>query len=193
MFCRILCCFVAKCWFMQFCRDICFVAIYALLRGEKFSQELRPVEKMTNMRYGAIAIFRCLSWWVNGQTGGNPDQISGNTGHISGQLTKYRAIIWSLASLHNCFTFGYTCLYLFPFPPPSSLSAAPFYIPTGWSDQLSNWSVLVKAGWEQSRPGFSNLASSLCSSCLSPCLPLLAGADTVFKCPPPSIAFPRYS
>ena len=31
--------------FTQFCRDICFVVIYALLRGEKFSQELRLVEK----------------------------------------------------------------------------------------------------------------------------------------------------
>ena len=45
MFCHILWCFVAKSWFTQFCRDICFVAIYALLRGEKFSQKLRPVEK----------------------------------------------------------------------------------------------------------------------------------------------------
>ena len=41
-------CFVAKMWFTQFCCDICFVAIYALLRGEKFSKELRPVEYISN-------------------------------------------------------------------------------------------------------------------------------------------------
>ena len=46
----ILCCFLAKLWFTQFCRDICFVAIYALLRVEKFSQELHPWRKMTNIR-----------------------------------------------------------------------------------------------------------------------------------------------
>ena len=38
-------------WFTQFCCNICFVAIYALLRGEKFSQELRSLRKMTNIRY----------------------------------------------------------------------------------------------------------------------------------------------
>ena len=38
-----LCCFVVKLvllWFTHFCRKICFVAIYALLCGEKLNQKL---------------------------------------------------------------------------------------------------------------------------------------------------------
>ena len=36
----------------QFCREISFVAIYALLRGEILSQNLYRWRKMTNTRYG---------------------------------------------------------------------------------------------------------------------------------------------
>ena len=42
-FCHNLHCFVAKSDLLQFtlfCREICFVAIYALLCGEKFNQKL---------------------------------------------------------------------------------------------------------------------------------------------------------
>ena len=41
-------CFAAKSVLSQFtlfCREICFVAIYALLCGEKFNQKIVPVEK----------------------------------------------------------------------------------------------------------------------------------------------------
>ena len=37
--------------FTLFCREISFGTIYALLRGEKFSQNCARGEKMTNMRY----------------------------------------------------------------------------------------------------------------------------------------------
>ena len=40
--------------FTLFCRKICFVAIYALLRGEKLSQKWIGGEKMTNMRYVSL-------------------------------------------------------------------------------------------------------------------------------------------
>ena len=47
-------CFAAKSVLSQFtlfCREICFVAIYALLRGEKLSRRLYLWRKMTNIRY----------------------------------------------------------------------------------------------------------------------------------------------
>ena len=65
MFSCILCCFLAKSWFTQFCRDICFVAIYALLRVEKFSQELHPWRKMTNIRYAGTDQTRLQSHGPN--------------------------------------------------------------------------------------------------------------------------------
>ena len=37
--------------FTLFCRKICFVAIYALLRGEKLSKKLCPWRKRTNIMY----------------------------------------------------------------------------------------------------------------------------------------------
>ena len=52
VFCCILQYFVAKSVFLQFtlfCREICFCNIYALLRGEKFSQKLCPWRK--NYKY----------------------------------------------------------------------------------------------------------------------------------------------
>ena len=48
VFCCILQYFVAKSVFLQFtlfCREISFGTIYALLRGEKFSQKLCPWRK----------------------------------------------------------------------------------------------------------------------------------------------------
>ena len=42
--------------FTLFCREISFGTIYALLCGEKFSQNCARGEKMTNMRYA-----NCLS------------------------------------------------------------------------------------------------------------------------------------
>ena len=38
--------------FMLFCREICFVAIYTLLCGEKLNQKLCQWRKKTNIRYG---------------------------------------------------------------------------------------------------------------------------------------------
>ena len=62
MFCRILCCFVAKSWFTQFCRDICFVAIYALLRGEKFSRarKITNTHKHKNLQNMLFSDLRCF-------------------------------------------------------------------------------------------------------------------------------------
>ena len=177
MFCCILCCFVAKSWFTQFCRDLRAFAWRKIQPdgpgglGDPDGpghQVILAKQEAISTKFQAIpATFQAS--WPNIEQSSGPWRLFTIVSHLVSPV--------SISSLS----------------PPSSLSAAPFYIPTGWSDQLSNWSVLVKAGWEQSRPGFSNLASSLCSSCLSPCLPLLAGADTVFKCPPPSTAFPRYS
>ena len=41
MFCRILCCFVTKSWFTQFCRDICFVSF----AWRKIQPRIAPAEK----------------------------------------------------------------------------------------------------------------------------------------------------
>ena len=57
-----LCCFGAFILFslflrfMVFCREIYFVAIYALLCGEKFNQKLHMWRKMTNIRYEFVLI-----------------------------------------------------------------------------------------------------------------------------------------
>ena len=57
LFCHILCCSLgAKEFFYRFtlfCREICFVEIYALLRGEKLSQKLYPWRK--NDKYEVCA------------------------------------------------------------------------------------------------------------------------------------------
>ena len=58
VFCCILQYFVAKSVFLQFtlfCREISFGTIYAVLRGEKFSQKLCPWRK--NDKYEVCAVF----------------------------------------------------------------------------------------------------------------------------------------
>ena len=50
------------CWKIVFCCDLhCFVAIQALLCGEKIEPKIAYVEKMTNMRYGENVLWpECL-------------------------------------------------------------------------------------------------------------------------------------
>ena len=58
-----LSCFVVKLVllrFTHFCREICFVAIYALQCGEKFNQKLPLWRKMTNIRYGLVGVKNSL-------------------------------------------------------------------------------------------------------------------------------------
>ena len=65
-----LCCFVVKLIlsrFAHFCRKICFVAIYALLCGEKLNQKLPPWRK--NDKY-EVCLWLSLDqreqfWWAN--------------------------------------------------------------------------------------------------------------------------------
>ena len=50
----IFCCKVSFLRFTLLCREISFGTIYALLRGENFSQNCARGEKMTNMRYATV-------------------------------------------------------------------------------------------------------------------------------------------
>ena len=66
-----LCCFVVKLVlsrFTHFCRKICFVAIYALLCGEKLNQKLPLWRKNDKYKVWSIGPFFILGPRPNGQS-----------------------------------------------------------------------------------------------------------------------------
>ena len=74
-----LCCFAEKLvllWFTLFCRKICFVAIYALLRGEKLNWRFHMWRKYDKIRYGNILVRIVSYWW-------HVHQVPSGRGHLT--------------------------------------------------------------------------------------------------------------